>query len=310
MDNFNFNQIRLNQNLPNQNKQAGMVSNSQNLENIQAPKQNETLFTYTNRAQNVPLIDYSTQIFEIPKMETLTVLKYLQNLLNLPNTIDKFIAETKNPNSKLIKLLVENLIGTKELSEFLNKNSKEAILKVLDTITTSLKSGMKEVGDLKEVLKILNVIQNVSKDLSANTIRELLLLYIPLEVPVFEKKVDFTNLSEEQKQGIKEADLSILFETNNFSNILITLTDCTKGILIDIFSNNSFPKEKFETILKTLSKEANINILTEFKEIKTDEKPSKNQNFSIISNDYVSTNTLLMAHIVIKAVLKIDNDFS
>ncbi len=310
MDNFNFNSIRFNASQT--NTQAGLVKGFQDIANMpntsQIQAQGQNLPAFQN-AQNVPILDYSMLSVEIPKMEYETVLKYLQNMLNLPNSMDKFIGELKNPDSQFIKLLVENLISTKALGEFLNTNSKEAILKVLETISTSLKSGIKDVGDLKEILSFLNAIQVISKDPNNNSLKEFLLLYIPLSVPVFEKKLEFSGLSSEAQKEIDDSDLSILFETKNFSNMLIVLNDATSGVLVDIYSNKDFPKEKFYSVLKQSALDASIKILAEFKEIKTENKGEKAQNFSIISSDFITPNVLLIAHIIIKTIIKIDDDF-
>lgn len=303
MENFNLNQARFNLN---QSQAAGLVKGSQDVSEAQIVN-NTNINILQNNAQIMPQIDYSMLNLEIPKMEQEMILKYLQNLLNLPNSIDKFINEVKNQDSKYVKLLVENLLGTKELGEFLNVNSKEAILKVLDTISNSLKAGIKDTGDLKQILSILNSIQNVSKDLNSSSLKELLLLYIPLNNLEFDKRLDLSSLDEDEEDAIKNKTLSILFETVNFSNMLVTLQQDIAGIYIELYCIDTFPFEKFNKVLKTLSKEASINILIEAKTIKPKEnKKSQKNSFNIISEDYVSTDVLILAHIIIKTILTID----
>lgn len=317
MNNFNLNNINLSSQIATQ--KANMVKALDN-NNTNNPQPNIQYQTQNNNHLSSIILNNN---FTMPPMENEVILKYLQNLLNLPNSIDKFIS---NPNDKLTKVIIENLINVKSLNRFLNENSKEAILKVIDTISQSIKSGISDVSDLKNVLNILNIIQANSNDLSSNTIKELLLLYIPLSLPIFEKKAEFSNLTKEEEEKTKESSLSILFETINFSNILISMEESEIGVFIYIYSTDLFPKERFEKITKSFLNKTNINVLFEFHQRKesvsqSERQPSsgclatvdrnqKTQNFSIISNDYLKPESLILAHIMITTVLKLDNDFT
>ncbi|MBQ8634822.1 hypothetical protein IJX73_02040 [bacterium] len=287
---------------------AGLVQNSQNQPigqqtpqaqpQIQTPQQNQTI--------NPSLMfDFSTI-----KMDNETALKYLQNLLKLPNSIDKFVNQlnSKNVDPKIAAILVENMISVKALSEFLNQNSTTAISKLLQTISMSLKSGISDVSQLKEILSVLNAIQTNS-NLSTNTIKELLLLYIPLNNPVFDKEIDPNDFMEDAEENIKNAKISLLFETINFSNILCTLNESDNNLLIDIYAISDFPKDKFKSIIQALSKEASINPLIEFSE-KQHNKTNEIQNFKILSDGFISSNTLILSHLIIKTIFKLDDDFN
>ena len=166
----NFRPINLNTQNISQTK-AGLVQNSQNQPAQQQTLQMQAQPQALQQNQTVnPSIMYD---FSTVKMDNETVLKYLQNLLNLPNSIDKFVNQlnSKNIDPKIAAILVENMISTKALSEFLNQNSMNAISKLLQTISSSLKSGISDVTQLKEILAILNTIQ-INTNLSTNTIKE------------------------------------------------------------------------------------------------------------------------------------------
>ena len=170
-------------------QKANLVQNSQQEPNQAQPQLSQNLQANTMQNQQInPSLMYD---FQMAKMDNETVLKYLQNLLKLPNSIDKFINNLNNKNldSKITSILVENLINTKALGEFLNQNSTQAISKLMQTISESLKSGINDIGQLKEMLSILGSIQN-STNLSSNAIKELLLLYIPLNQPVFNEEIN------------------------------------------------------------------------------------------------------------------------
>ena len=304
----NFNSV--NNYIPLQNlaqTKAGLVGNSQVQQNTQNQQSQQQINQPTQQTIN------PQQIFtyQMAKMDNEVVLKYLQNLLNLPNSIDKFLNQTnaKNADPKMLQVLIENMINTKALSEFLNQNSTQAISKLMQTISSSLKNGVSDVSQLKEILNILVSIQN-STNINSNTLKELLLLYIPLNIPAFEEKGDFNKIEEENKEKIKNSTLSLLIQTINFSNILSCINQNNNYLLIEFYSNQDFPKENFAKIITKLSKEANINTLIEFKQNNTEEAKEQKQNLKVISQGFVPTDILILSHLIIKTIFKIDNDFS
>lgn len=304
---MNFNSINNVNTLNFANQKAGIVNNpseqqGQGSVQNQMPQQQQII---QNQTIN-PSLMYD---FQMVKMDSETMLKYLQNLMKLPNSIEKFVNQLSNKNidPKLASILIENMISTKALSEFLNQNSTQAISKLMQTISQALKSGTSDVSQLKEILSILGAMQN-STNLNSNSIKELLLLYIPLNIPVFDKNIDGEIKNEEESKAIKNSKLSILFETINFTNILITLNEFENDILIDLYSIESFPKNEFTRIINALSKEANISSLIEFKNKQNEENNNNTQNFKIISDGFISPNTLILAHLVIKTILKLDEN--
>lgn len=179
-------------------QKAGIVqNNTQGQNQPQTQSQQPPAQTFQNQNIN-PTLMYD---FQMAKMDNETVLKYLQNMLKLPNSIEKFVNQlnSKNVDPKLASILLENLISTKTLAEFLNQNSIDAISKLMQTISASLKQGNNDVSQLKEILNVLSVIQN-SSALNINTVKELLLLYIPLNQSVFDKEIVQNELSEDEKK--------------------------------------------------------------------------------------------------------------
>lgn len=289
----------------NSTQKAGLVQNSQNQQTAQTQAQIQHQPQTVSQTNVNPSIMYD---FQLAKMDNETVLKYLQNLMKLPNSIDKFVNELnqKNVNPKLASLLIENTISIKILNEFLNQNSTNAISKLMQTISQTLKSGASDVTQLKEILTILTTIQN-STNINANTLKELLLLYIPLNVPVFDKNTVGIIDNKDEKEAIKNSKLSILFETINYSNLLVTINEAENNLFVDVYAVDKFTKEEFIRIVQALSKETNISTLIEFKEKQNIEDKNKIQNFKIVSDGFISPNTLILAHIIIKTILRIDN---
>ncbi len=293
---------------PNSAQKAGLVQGSQNQQTAQPQAQNLPLPQSINQTAVNPSLMYD---FQIAKMDNETILKYLQNLMKLPNSIDKFVNQMSDKvvNPRLASILAENMISVKMLSEFLNQNSADAISKLMQTISQTLKSGTSDVGQLKEVLSILNAIQS-STNINSNTLKELLLLYIPLNVPVFDKNVDSAIDYEEEKETIENSKLSILFETINFSNLLVSVNEVENNFFLDVFASSEFIKEEFIRIVQALSIEANISVLIEFKNKQNIETQNNMQNFKIISDGFISPNALILAHIAIKAIFKIDSNYN
>ncbi|MBR5304831.1 MAG: hypothetical protein IKU37_08415 [Candidatus Gastranaerophilales bacterium] len=295
--NFNLNNIA--------NQKAGLVNNSQNLlQQTQSQIQPQIQQAASLRVEHNFMYD-----FFAAKMDNETVLRYLQKLFDFPDSIEKFVNQLndKNINSKLVKILVENLVNVKALSELINQNSTEAISRIMQAISSSLKSGI-DAAQLKEVLVFLNAIQaNTSH--GANALREFLLLYIPLNVPVFDKNLNNETLEEHEAEAIKKSKLSILIETINFSNLLICINEFENNFYVDVFSLKTFLKDEFLRIINVLLKEATIYATFDFKEIKTSHTAIGVQNFKIVSDGYLSSNMLILAHMLIKGILKIDNEY-
>ncbi len=334
MDNLGSFNNNINNNINNNftisSAKASIVNtNSAQSANIQNA-QNANIQNYTNQNQNNSIMNQNINqlaAFDYSKikMDNDTILKYLQNLLNLPKTIDELVnkidAKTLRLNSqnKVFNVLIEDLISTKLLSEFLNTNSKEAINKLFQTISNSIKSGNTNVEQLKEMFNILNSIQNTTSNfnpITANSIKELLLLYIPLNKFVFDRPIetddDLKEIIKENSDSYsssKNSKLTILFQTINFSNVLCSINIHNNDILINFYINELFPAIKFSKIFQMFLTKMNINAMMDFK---TKIKPNKifdAQNFKIISDGLIPSNALILAHLVINLIFKFDNDF-
>ncbi len=314
MTNFNsLNNINLNQMMGNiqrniANQQAQIVQQGQN----QAAPQNQTPMQQNLMFDQAVVYTPEIFSFEMFKMDNETVVKYLQNLLKLPNSIDKFIKEldAKNLNPKALNLLVENMVNLKALGELLNQNSKEAVQKLLETIAAQSKTPGGDLTQLKEILTVLNAIQASSTNLSSNSLKELLLLYIPVNFQAFKEDVEFKGIEDDEKEKAQNSVLSILLETINFSNILCILNENENSLYIEISANENFTFDRFKKIIEVLSKEANLKTYVEFKPSKKEIIKNAKQNFKVISGGFIPTNILILSHIIVKTIFKIDNDFT
>jgi len=289
---------------------------SQNVQNNPVPNEGANI---KNNTMPAPQIFQETVAkplmynLEMAKMDNETILKYLKSLLQLPNSIDKFVEQinSKTPDSKFIKMFVQNLLNTKELADFLNSNSKIASEKILKAISNSLKSGAYDTSDLREIFSILTSFSSQT-NVTSNALKEFLLLYIPLNPLVFDKPFEIAAKNASEEESIKNSELSVMFETINFSNVLCSLNAENNNAYIDLFAPFDFPFERFKNIIEELLKNANMNAYIEFHPRKGQDEKKENgiQNFKIVSKNLISSNVLVAAHLIIKIIFKIDNDFT
>ena len=291
-----------------------------NNQSISKPIQNEQAGQGANPQQNQayqPQTSFYNQIFEtsslysLIKMDNSEINKYLQNLLSMPESIVEFIDKATNNEigQKLAKLIANGELDLNELTVLLNQNSKSAIDKVLKTISNSIASGNSDISQLKDVLSILNSIQT-STNIGTNSLKELLLLYIPLNIQAWENSNVAKN-SEDEDKKTDFSSLNILFQTKNFNNMSCIINSIEQDFSIDFKVNNIFPKEKFLLVIEDSLKKLNMACAIDFS-LKPDTKEKENdiQNFKVFSNSKVSIKLLILTHLIISNVFKFDNDFS
>jgi len=318
MDNFNLNNIFQNYNFG--LKQQNISPNNQPT-NFLKPELNsllrpnfalgETKFIPTQETSKDLLINPNMLYnLKMAKMDNKEVTKYLQNILKVPNEIEEFVKNNQNilmnpiKDVKDVKNIVENMLNLKFLSIFLNDSSKEAMQKVLHMMSNAIKTGI-QPEQLKEMVSILSSIsQNVQAN-SQNSLKELFLIYIPVNYQNFNKELEF-NPSDYEESKIEQSDLSLIFETINFSNVLCVISEENQKIYIDAFCASNFPSIKLKSILSEKVKKYNFILDYEFNKRKN-EYSGTEQNFKIVSNNYVSIKLLLLAHKIIETVFELDN---
>ena len=292
-----------------QNLEQLHAQNSQMIQNLSTNVFEKSPITFLNSAQNIQTEQTAMQ--DMLKMNNELVQKYLQSLLDMPESLDKILKninpkEINSQGYQFLKLFVENMLNNKELNQLLNENSNNAIQKLLNVLTQSLKTGA-DTAQLKDILSVLNTIHS-SANLNNNTLRELFLLYIPIDYQVFKQDSDFSKIQSENEGAINESALNILFETYNFSNILVSLNEADRIIYAQVRAGQDFPYDGFKNVVSAVSKEVSLNILCDFIKIKDCGSKGQKRNFKIISDDFVSINTLNASQIIIKTIFKLDNN--
>ena len=137
--------------------------------------------------------------------------------------------------------------------------------------------------------------------------KELFLIYIPLNYQEFNKELEFEP-SQEEIEKINNSNLSLIFETINFSNVLCSISEENNSIFVDVYSSSNFPLIKLKNIINEKIKKYNFITDFQFNERKND-KECTEQNFKIISNNFVSINLLLLSYKIIETIFELDNNY-
>ncbi|MBR1616717.1 hypothetical protein IJ670_01050 [bacterium] len=269
------------------------------------------LFNETNQTPTSNVVENAQKNLEITQqllMEDSVVQKYVQNILKMPESFEKFLEQALNSNDggKFLKLIVENMFNTKELASLLNENSKDAIQKLINVISDTLKTPGANMEQLRDILAIISAVYT-NTQMDTNALRELFILYIPVNCQMIKQEYNFSGFEDENMEAIKNSALSILFQTKNFKNLFVSMDEVQNMVYIQVFCCDNFVIDKFNKTLKEVLKTLNINARADFQFIRTQQKENDEQNFKVISNDLVSLNILLCAYSIVKIIFKLDN---
>ncbi|MEI8129721.1 MAG: hypothetical protein WCG95_08930 [bacterium] len=173
------------------------------------------------------------------------------------------------------------------------------------------KQGLTDLSQIKDAIKFINASVSVaSQENSSQILKNFMLLYLPW-LPL-QEGVDFDLEIEntESEEGDSQTSVTIMISTKNYGNVKITLI-LLGGNSIDIFVNCSetFPKEE---LLKRINLECKNHsmqstVVFEQKAIKQDENASRQAKISMSNLTEVNPFLLLMANLVIKHTIDLDN---
>lgn len=214
---------------------------------------------------------------------------------------------------KKLEILSGGMINLSDISILLQKNGKEALTKLIMSMTEASKSGITDLSQMKEMAKLINAsISIAAENNPQKTLKLLLMLYLPW-LPL-EDGVGF-DLEIQQKSEDKEESDSILvitISTINYSVVRATLIlETSNSVQVQIECQENFPKDelqhridgeqKYYSMDSVLSFETNNNIKS-----RTDAKQSASINMSQTTE--INPYLLLMAHTIIKHTIDIDNN--
>ena len=221
-------------------------------------------------------------------------------------------AAAQNIQKDAVMLFFSGMIQMPAISEIILKNSKQAVAHLITAMTSASKGGMSG-EQIRETLSIINsCISMAESGNSAQTLKSLMLLYLPW-LPLNEG-VGF-DLEVETPDGENESNdskLTVLIQTRNFGNVkgVFTLTT-SNSVDVYIICSEDFPKR---TLQKSLMEEGNSHAMNTTIDIEAitpknndkNDRPEAKVNLSATNemNPYL----LLMAHAFIRNTIFIDTN--
>ena len=241
------------------------------------------------------------------------ILAQLQNL-NAPNQIQAFV---QNQMAAQLPLPIKNLpltesgmISLTQISEMIQVNGKEALTKLIVSMTEASKQGIKDLSQIKDMAKLINAsVATAAKNDSAQTMKLLMLFYLPW-LPL-EDGVGF-DLDIETQEGGEESDsiLTITISTINYGVVQATLIlETSNSVHVDIECSNEFPKEELMLRINGDEKHYSMQSVVTFREkvAKSEENVAKAK-INMSQTTEINPFMLLMAHTIIRHVIEIDNN--
>ena len=243
------------------------------------------------------------------------ILAQLQGLdfTNMSEIVNKQMSTQLQASLKNLEILSNGMINLSQIAQMIQANGKEALTKLIMTMTQASKMGINDLSQLKEMAKLINQsIAVASENNPTKTMKLLLLLYLPW-LPLKEG-VDF-DLDVTQKESENESDsiLTVTITTINFGTVVATLfLETSNSVQVTIQCSENFPKDELDMRLDKDKKHYSVDTLTSY-EVKKDFKPSGDRAKASVDmgqTTEINPYLLLTAHSIIKHVIDIDNNAS
>ncbi len=243
------------------------------------------------------------------------ILAQLQGLdfTNMSEIVNKQMSTQLQASLKNLEILSNGMINLSQIAQMIQTNGKEALTKLIMTMTQASKMGINDLSQLKEMAKLINAsISVASENNPTKTMKLLLMLYLPW-LPLKEG-VDF-DLEVTQKEESSESDsiLTVTITTINFGTVVATLyLETSNSVQVAIQCSENFPKDELDNRLDKDKKHYSVDTLTSY-EVKKEFKPSGDKATASVNmgqTTEINPYLLLTAHSIIKHVIDIDNNAS
>ncbi|MBQ8168972.1 hypothetical protein IJZ97_06120, partial [bacterium] len=243
------------------------------------------------------------------------ILAQLQGLVS-PNQVQTVIqsqmASQLQASIKNLTLSPNGMIDLVQISQMLQINGKEALTKLITSMTQASKQGIQDLSQIKEMAKLVNAsVATAAQNDPAQTLKVLLMLYLPW-LPLSDG-VGF-DLDIESSENSEESDsiLTITISTVNFGVVVATLVlETSNSVHVSIDCSKEFPKEELLLRINGDEKQYSMNSVVTFSECeaKSEEKVAKAK-INMSQTTEINPFMLLMAHTIIRHVIEIDNNMT
>lgn len=215
---------------------------------------------------------------------------------------------------KKLEILSGGMINLSDISILLQKNGKEALTKLIMSMTEASKSGITDLSQMKEMAKLINAsISIAAENTPQKTLKLLLLLYLPW-LPL-EEGTDFDIEIQQQNKGNEESDsiLVITITTKNYGTIKATLIlESSNSVQVQIECSEEFPKDELKLRIDKEQKYYAMDSVISFEQNNNSTKPTQKSeqsaNINMSQTTEINPYLLLMAHALIKHTIDIDNN--
>lgn len=221
------------------------------------------------------------------------------------------IASQLQASLKNLEILSGGMINLNQVALMFQVNGKEALTKLIMSMTEASKSGITDLSQMKEMAKLVNAsIAIASENNPPKTLKLLLMLYLPW-LPL-EDGVGFDLEIQQKSEDASESDsiLVITLTTINYGMIKATLIlETSNSVQVNIECCEDFPKQELQLRIEGEQKFYAMNSVLSFtgkSADKTDSSQSANVNMSKTTE--INPYLLLMAHSIIKHIIDIDNN--
>ncbi len=281
---------------------------------------------------------------QLAQINNLTSSLLLKELLDFPKEIKEFfllmLSDSLSPSElstqDLMKTMLSSSLDLSKMSAFMQQNGKEALSKLFQMIAgfNQLGTSMK-TEEMNELSAILNACVSTAGTSQAQTLKNIMLLYLPW-LPLgqnvgFELEIG----SDPAKGGSEdEESISILISTEKFGNLQVFIAKSIESSVdVRIICSSEFPKEEAQELFEeevvsasslklnfSFEQKKALSISTERNETEEKSLPvSKSEvnvenkvSSKVVINTSAKVNPflLLLAHSVIRIIITIDKKSS
>ena len=243
------------------------------------------------------------------------ILAQLQGLdfSNMSELVNKQMATQLQASLKNLDILSNGMINLSQIAQMIQTNGKDALTKIIMTMTEASKMGIQDLSQLKEMAKLINAsIAVAAENEPTKTMKILLMLYLPW-LPLKEG-VDFDlEVTQKEKSSESESILTVTITTINYGTVVATLyLETSNSVQVAIQCSEEFPREELDLRLDKDKKHYSVDTLTSY-EVKKDFKPNSDKakaSVNMSQTTEINPYLLLTSHSIIKHVIDIDNNAS
>ncbi|MBR6098954.1 hypothetical protein IKP85_04335 [bacterium] len=214
---------------------------------------------------------------------------------------------------KNLEILQNGMIKMSALAELLQSGGKDAIAKIILTMANASQQGVKDLSQLKDTAKLINAsVAIVSQENSAQTLKALLLLYLPW-LPLQEGTDFEIEIQGNPEKADSENILVITITTVNFGKVVATLVlETSNSVHVNIECSDKFPKEELMNRIRSEEKHYSMQSVLSFQnlEAKSEDTSRTKASVTMSSMDEINPYLLLMSHTIIRNTIIIDNEAS